>query len=113
MSNDNARPTAVLVFPLGWAVGWLEVVVCAGVATVALAEGVVWTDVLEVLVVVTDVVGSCEVVVVGATEGVTAVAVVGVTAVGLLGLIGLVGFVGFDTDLTQLLVVVTQGCHTG
>ena len=52
VSNDNTRPTTEFIFPLGGAVCWVEVLVCTGVATVTGAEGVVWTDVLEVVVVV-------------------------------------------------------------
>ena len=74
-------------------------VVGALISTVAGAEGVVWTDVLEVFVVV-----------------VCVVVAVAVGLVGFTGLIGLTGddtFVGFVTDFTQLLDVVAQGCHTG
>ena len=75
VSNDNTRPTAEFIFPLGisftgvWAVDLVAdaprvgatlvtvgavVVVCAFVGAVALPEGVSWADVLEVVVVDTD-----------------------------------------------------------
>jgi hypothetical protein len=76
-------------------------VVDAGVSTVAGAEGVVWTDVLEVWVVV----------------GVVATVAVGLTTLvgftGLIGLTGLCTFVGFVTDLTQVLDVACHPLHTG
>jgi hypothetical protein len=77
-------------------------VVDAGVSTVAGAEGVVWTDMLEVWVVCVGVV--------------TAVAVGLTTLVGFTGLIGLTGdctFVGFVTDLTQVFDVACHPLHTG
>jgi hypothetical protein len=122
-SNDNTRPTADCTFPFGvaftstgadvdgtdpaavgaddvavlvwllvvwvasefWAVGW--------VSTVAGEDGVVWTDVLEVGVVV----------------GLT-------TLVGFAGLTGLTGdctFVGLVTLFTHVFVVVVQAPITG
>ena len=60
-----------------------------GAGAVTVEDWVVWADVLEV----------------GLT---TLVGFAGDT-----GLTGLVTLVGFVTDFTQLLDVVTQGCHTG
>ena len=60
-----------------------------GVDTVAGEDWVVWTDVVEVGL----------------------VGLAGFT--GDTGLTGLVTFVGFVIDFTQVLDVVTQGCHTG
>jgi hypothetical protein len=55
--------------------------------------------------------GAVGAVTVDVAVGDTGVAVVGFT--GLTGDTGLVTFVGLVTDFTQLLDVVTQGCHTG
>ena len=74
-------------------------VVGALVSTVAGAEGVVWTDVLEVFVVVVCVVAA------------VAVGLVGFT--GLIGLTGLATFVGLVTLFTQVFVVVVHEPHTG
>jgi hypothetical protein len=67
------------------------------VSTVAGDDGVVWTDVLEVVVV-------C----VCADGLITLVGFTGDT-----GLTGLVTLVGLVTDFTQVFDVVTQGCHIG
>jgi hypothetical protein len=86
---DEVVVLVVWVVSEFWTVGW--------VSAVAGEDWVVWTDVLEVVVV-------CVV-------GATAVTLVGFT--GLIGLTGLLTLVGFVTDFTQLLDVVAQGCTTG
>ena len=87
---DDVAVLVVGVVSEFWAVGWTSAVTGE--------DWVVWTDVLEVVVVCVCVVGA------------TAVTLVGFT--GLIGLTGLVTFVGLVIDFTQLSVVVTQGCHT-
>ena len=83
---------------------WLvvSVFVCALVPAVAGSEGVVGTDMLKV-----GVVGTLATLATGVVTDVVAV------FTGDRGLTGDAGLVTLVIDFTQLLVVVTQGCHTG
>jgi hypothetical protein len=130
-SNDNTRPTTDVVFPLG--ADWDEVsfdvfdVVCEAVAGAGLvAFASVWAadcgaeltavGALEPSVVVWEL---CTELVVGAVTVEDWVVRADVLEVGLAGFRGLTGdtglatFVGLVIDFTQVLDVVTQGCHTG
>ena len=80
------EPTELVWFEVEGAELVSVVVVGTRASTVTGAEGVVWTDVLEVGV---------------------------VGAVGLIGLTGLVGLVGFVTDFTHVFWVVVHACHIG
>ena len=105
-SNDNARPTADLTFPLGGGDGDTCVVdvVCESV----------FVSVWDVSVLAVGVVSEF-----GTEFGVGAVTgedwIVGadVVEVGLNGLTGDAGFVGLFIDFLQVSDVVTQGCHVG
>jgi hypothetical protein len=104
-SNDNARGN-VLTFSFGVWVGVSDVVPFTFVWAVndGADAPTVGTPLPSVVV------WELGAVVWGAVA--TGVGVVN-TLVGFNGLTGLVTFVGFVTDFTQLLDVVTQGCHTG
>jgi hypothetical protein len=110
-SNDNARPTELLILPLGggdrvpdvfdvvsealvsWAVPLVADASTVGASLVPVgAAGLFGTGALLTAGVVTDVVAEFT---------------------GDRGLIGLAGFVGLFIDFLQVSDVVTQGCHVG
>lgn len=109
------------VLPLGVGVS-LFVVLLDALAVVGGAAGdgavellVAFASTFGCSVVVSVVVGTGPIAVTGATWG-TGAGVEGTIAVGLDGFRGLTGdtgLVAFVIDFTQLLDVVTQGCHTG
>ena len=109
-SNDNARPTADLIFPFGGGVFVPEALVGADSVVAdppAVGASLVSVDVVGVATEFGTEFG------VGAVTGKDWIVGADMFEAGFKGLTGDAGFVGLFIDFLQVSDVVTQGCHVG